>query len=111
MGLEEKFGDTLGGVPYLQSGLLAPQTVSGSCRLYSCSGLCNIFTIILTSTPTPAFFVQLHVTSNIFDTFMGGSGGASPVLMPSSCPANMKDEHSMLNPSEGENGGVITGLF
>ncbi len=31
---------------------------------------------------------------------MGGSGGASPVMMPSSCPANVKEEHAMLNPGE-----------
>lgn len=28
MGLEEKFGDTLGGLPFLDTPLIAPQTVS-----------------------------------------------------------------------------------
>ena len=36
MGLEEKFGDTLGGLPYLESGMMAPQTVSENLRNLPC---------------------------------------------------------------------------
>lgn len=44
MSLEEKFGDTLGGMPYLESGMIAPQTVS---LLNKFIYMCNLIEMFL----------------------------------------------------------------
>lgn len=76
MSLEEKFGDTLGGMPYLESGMIAPQTLPVNTNLFDTFGN--------------------HTHG------MGSGGGASPIVMSqisASCPANMKED-GMVTPGE-----------
>lgn len=105
MGLEEKFGETLGGLPFLDTALIAPQTVSD---VRPGKGHREMATYLAS-----AFFVQM-TAQNMFDSYgMMGAGGPStvgqggvmsgspnpPMLLPqmsASCP-NTMDDHGMMH--------------
>jgi hypothetical protein len=80
MGLEEKFGETLGGLPFLDTSLIAPQTMPAPNMFDSYGGMIggpsNVGQgSVLSGSPNPPIFPQ----------------------MSASCPNAMQEEHGMMH--------------